>query len=350
MNPYKNLRETNFWRRTISSKMKFEIDPVISTKFKITKQNKICTAGSCFAQNLSKALKKEGYNYHVTEVADSQMTTEEIEGKSYGVFSARYGNIYTTVQLNEILKEAVGELEMSNLIWLSKDKNEYIDAIRPNIGDRFSNDSELFHSRNYHLKCVEKIIIESDIFVFTLGLTESWVSRDNGRTLPVAPGVYNLDDSTKNYDFKNLNYKETYSALDESIEILKKFNPKIKIILTVSPVPQIATYESRHVLVSNTYSKSLLRVVASEIADKYDFVDYFPSYEIITGTYTYSSYFKNDLRQVEEIGIKHVIEIFLKHYSSQNKKEDMNGRNINITETFGDDSDIVCDEEEIDKL
>ena len=37
--------------------MKFEIDPVISTKFKISKEDRICTAGSCFAQNLAKALK-----------------------------------------------------------------------------------------------------------------------------------------------------------------------------------------------------------------------------------------------------------------------------------------------------
>ena len=43
MNPYKDLPETNFWRIAISSKIKFEVDPVISTKFKINKKHKICT-------------------------------------------------------------------------------------------------------------------------------------------------------------------------------------------------------------------------------------------------------------------------------------------------------------------
>jgi hypothetical protein len=38
-------------------------------------------------------------------------------------------------------------------------------------------------------------------------------------------------------------------------------NPKAKIIVTVSPVPLIATYVDRHVLVSNCYSKAALRSV-----------------------------------------------------------------------------------------
>jgi len=350
MNPFNDLADSNFWRRAISSKSKFEVDPVISTKFKITKEQKICTAGSCFAQNLAIALKKEGYNYHVTEVADNSLSPEEQRKKSYGTFSARYGNVYTTMQLYEIFKEAIGELPVSNLVWREKDSKNYIDALRPNLGEVFEDKDQVIKSRIAHLKCVEKVIKESDIFVFTLGLTESWISKESNRTLPIAPGVYNFEESLKNYEFKNLDYQTTFYALDESIEILRKLNPSIKIILTVSPVPLIATYEKRHVLVSNTYSKSLLRIVASDIADKHDFIDYFPSYEIITGSYTYSSYFKNDLREVEELGIKHVMEVFLKHYSSDTREYiEVNDRNNDI-QKFEDDSEIICDEEEIDRL
>ena len=350
MNPYKDLPETNFWRKAISSKIKFEVDPVISTKFKINKKHKICTAGSCFAQNLALALKREGYNYHVTEQPPSSLNDELIKKYSYGVFSARYGNIYTTIQLNEIFKEAIGVLPMSEIAWEAKDGKSYIDPLRPNLGEPFEKIESLMQSREDHLSCVKRIIEESDIFVFTLGLTESWVSKKMKRTLPMAPGVYNHEDSLQDYEFKNLSYNSCLSALDECIELLNKLNPSIKIILTVSPVPLIATYENRHVLVSNTYSKSQLRVVASDIADKYDFVDYFPSYEIITGAYTYSSYFKDDLREVEQIGINHVMEIFLKHYSSEIAEDSsINLMRDEITK-FQDDSDIICDEEEIDRL
>jgi hypothetical protein len=53
------------------------------------------------------------------------------------------------------------------------------------------------------------------------------------------------------------------------------------VILTVSPVPLAATFTGRDVLVANMYSKSVLRAVAEEIRARFDFVDYFPSYESV---------------------------------------------------------------------
>src|SRR5208337_4041953 len=88
-----------------------------------------------------------------------------------------------------------------------------------------------------------------------------------------------------------------------------------RFILTVSPVPLIATMEDRSVLASTTYSKSVLRVAAEEIAGRYDEVAYFPSYEVITGNYTRSRYFDEGLRDVTEEGVSHVMRLFMKHYA-----------------------------------
>ena len=52
------------------------------------------------------------------------------------------------------------------------------------------------------------------------------------------------------------------------LERLFAVNPAARVILTVSPVPLIATYADRHVLVSNTYSKAALRAAAEEIVAK----------------------------------------------------------------------------------
>jgi hypothetical protein len=65
---------------------------------------------------------------------------------------------------------------------------------------------------------------------------------------------------------------------------LREVNPKAKVILTVSPVPLFATAVDRHVLVSTTYSKSVLRVAAQALVESYDYVFYFPAYEIVAGT------------------------------------------------------------------
>ena len=61
-------------------------------------------------------------------------------------------------------------------------------------------------------------------------------------------------------------------------------------ILTVSPVPLVATAAGKHVLVATTYSKSVLRVACEEVCQKAADVMYFPSYEIITGNYNRGSY------------------------------------------------------------
>src|SRR3546814_5220395 len=75
-------------------------------------------------------------------------------------------------------------------------------------------------------------------------------------------------------------------------------------LLTVSPVPLIATYEPEHVLCATTYSKSVLRVAATMLARGREWVDYYPSYEIITGSYNRSVYYESDYRGVNSLDRK----------------------------------------------
>ncbi|MES2303044.1 MAG: GSCFA domain-containing protein, partial [Pseudomonadota bacterium] len=91
---------------------------------------------------------------------------------------------------------------------------------------------------------------------------------------------------------------------------------------TVSPVPLVATAENRHALVATTYSKSVLRVVAEEVARTDSRVEYFPSYEIITGSYSRGRYFESDLRSVTPEGVAHVMRVFMKHFSSAGSPTD----------------------------
>ena len=131
---------------------------------------------------------------------------------------------------------------------------------------------------------------------------------------------------------------------------LAAINPQCRVILTISPIPLIATFEPRHALVATTYSKSVLRVVADEMWRKYDHVDYFPSYEIVTGSYSRGAYFEDDLRQVTDAGVAHVMRTFMRHYAR-------NGASVTQTKSGNEGEntrsaffDIVCDEEEIARL
>jgi hypothetical protein len=105
--------------------------------------------------------------------------------------------------------------------------------------------------------------------------------------------------------------------MNAALGIIRSKNPKARFILTVSPVPLIATAEDRSVLVSTTYSKSVLRTACEEVAADYADVAYFPSYEVITGTYNRGRYFASDLRSVTEEGVAHVMRLFMRHYAGE---------------------------------
>jgi hypothetical protein len=125
----------------------------------------------------------------------------------------------------------------------------------------------------------------------------------------------------------------------------------VRVLLTVSPVPLIATYEERHVLTATTYSKSVLRVAAETIVRETDWVDYFPSFEIITGSFNAGMYYQPDAREVTEAGVAHVMRCFSQHYlTGQQAGGSTSGVPLQAAAQDEDAGEIVCDEEAIDQV
>ena len=56
------------------------------------------------------------------------------------------------------------------------------------------------------------------------------------------------------------------ARLDRADDILRRYNPGVKLIVSLSPVPLHATFrhETEHVVEANMYSKSVLRVAAGD--------------------------------------------------------------------------------------
>jgi hypothetical protein len=151
--------------------------------------------------------------------------------------------------------------------------------------------------------------------VFTLGPTETWVSRVDGAAYPLCPGVAGGEFDEVRHAFVNLSVSEVVADAEAAIDFIRAVNPKARVILTVSPVPLVATAEDRSVLVSTTYSKAVLRVAAEQVSAGRDYVAYFPSFEIITGNHAGGRYFDADLRSVTAEGVAHVMRLFMRHYA-----------------------------------
>ncbi|ATE64029.1 GSCFA domain-containing protein [Rhizorhabdus dicambivorans] len=312
--PYRSLPEAAFWRRAVAGKGP-AIDPLAGGFLSLGREDKVATAGSCFAQNIARYLKRSGFNYMVSETAHPIVPAAVAERHGYGLYSARYGNIYTARQLLQLFERAYGRFSPAEAIWRAPEGDSgLVDAFRPTIEPGgFASEAELLADRAHHFARVREMFETLDIFVFTLGLTEGWESRIDGAVYPVCPGVSGGTFDPERHAFHNFRVGEVTEDLSAFITALRGVNPKARIILTVSPVPLVATASGNHVLAATTYSKSALRAAAQEIAEDHEGVFYFPSYEIIMGAPAAARYFAENMRNVTEEGVAQVMSVFLRH-------------------------------------
>lgn len=312
--PYRELPEAAYWRRAVAGKGP-AVDPLSGGFLALGRDDKVATAGSCFAQHIARYLKRSGFNYMVSESAHPILPADVAERHGYGLFSARFGNIYTARQLLQLFDRAYGAFAPAEDIWpAAEGDGRVVDPFRPTIEPGgYASEAELRADRAHHLAKVREMFETLDIFVFTLGLTEGWESRIDGAVFPVCPGVSGGVFDPAKHAFHNFRVAEVTADLATFIARLRGVNPGARIILTVSPVPLVATASGNHVLAATTYSKSVLRAAAQEIAEDHDGVFYFPSYEMITGAPAAARYFAADMRNVTEEGVAQVMAVFLRH-------------------------------------
>lgn len=320
--PYSHQPERAFWSRAVAMKHATEISGLFDGIPRLASA-KFATAGSCFAQHMGRALKAHGLHYMDYEPAPPFLYAKAayydppppiLDAKNlscfgYGIYSCRYGNIYSARQLRQLFEEAFGRRRPQDAIWVKGER--YYDALRPGVEPNgFGSAEELEAMRSSHLSRVRALFTDLDVFVFTLGLTETWVSARDGTAYPIAPGVMAGEYDPSEHRFENFRYNDVYEDLFGFIEGLRAVNPLAKLLLTVSPVPLAATATSNHVLLATTYSKSVLRSVAGDFAADFADVYYFPSFEVITGQPAHHMYYSPDLRTVCQAGVDEVMRHF----------------------------------------
>ncbi|WP_320535866.1 GSCFA domain-containing protein [Pseudarthrobacter sp. IC2-21] len=287
-------------------------------KFSIDPSDAIATAGSCFAQHIARNLRANGFNVVDSEPAPPFLSASTAEKFGFGVYSARFGNIYYVRQLLQLAQEAFGLRRPANWIW-TKD-GRYYDALRPTVEPNgLSSPESVKEHREQHLRAVRTMVKSATVLVFTFGLTEGWVEKTTGTVFPTAPGTVCGDFDSEIFEFKNFDYPEILSDFQELRNLLLGQNPDLKFIITVSPVALAATATKDHVLLATTYSKSVLRAVTGELSRLYTDVDYFPSFEIITGSQARGTYWDESLRGVSSEGVNEVMRHFFYSYPPVSK-------------------------------
>ena len=115
-NPYEHLPISAYWKTGVTQENPYKIQNIYRKKFNIESTTKIATAGSCFAQHISRYLKKNGYNVLDFEQPPPSLPQNYHHKFGFSMYSARYGNIYTVRQLLQLAQEVASNWTPKNNI------------------------------------------------------------------------------------------------------------------------------------------------------------------------------------------------------------------------------------------
>ncbi|GGT21985.1 GSCFA domain-containing protein [Streptomyces griseoviridis] len=309
--PYAGLPARSFWRTAVAEPDPLDITDLWTPKFTVGPDDPVITAGSCFAAHIGRALLDQGMHWYDAEPPPPGLTRAEQSARGYRRFSFRTGNIYSAAALYQWVAWALGETAPPEEVW--EHDGAWYDPWRPAVEPAgFATPEDLLRSREVTLAAVRTALTRADVLVFTLGLTEVWYDEETGTALPVCPGTLRGTFDPARHVLRRHTVADVHRDLTRTLALARRANPRLRTVLTVSPVPLTATATGGHVLVATSHSKSVLRAAAGQLADDDGDIDYFPSYEIVTGFPYRAAFYEPNLRGVTPEGVRFVMTHFFR--------------------------------------
>jgi hypothetical protein len=152
--------------------------------------------------------------------------------------------------------------------------------------------------------------------IITLGSSFSYRLKDEdsfqNSNVSKISGVANCHRAPAQWFQKHLmTIDETIAALDNVIHQLFRFNTKLNIIFTISPVRHI-----RDGVVENNRSKARLLESVHHLVNKFDKLFYFPSYELVIDVLRDYRFYAEDMVHPNYLATDYVLENFVRMFMS----------------------------------
>lgn len=234
--------------------MKFRFEfPIKKLAEPITHQQKLMLMGSCFTENIGEKLDKykfttwqnpNGILFNPVSVAEA--LTDYIENRRF----------------------AKEDLFFFNEGWHSWKHHSRYSGIQAD---------EALQKINASVASAHIFLKETDYLIITLG--SSWVYTLTEKAANAVVGSVAANNHKAPADWftrKLLQPEDVLRVLDNVIHRLFHFNPKLKIVFTISPVRHL-----REGVVENNRSKAVLIQAVHHLVDKFDRLFYFPAYELV---------------------------------------------------------------------
>ena len=145
VNPYSDLPASAFWKTGVAQENPYSIRGIYTKKFDISAEDKIATAGSCFAQHISRHLKNNGYS--VMDLEPAPPGLQELHQMfDFSMYSASMEIFILFVNCFSLRKSC--RRMVTSKLYLGED-GKYFDALRPAIEpEGFDAADEVVEHRN----------------------------------------------------------------------------------------------------------------------------------------------------------------------------------------------------------
>ena len=285
---------------------KYELLPFVQKHPIMDMTTAIGSAGSCFAFEIAKVFQQKGYNYIITERNDDPGSGMSIDGYTpgdkYAKFCANYGILFNTPSFRQLAERAFG-LKSTKQILFQQSERDWVDPYRENV--TFYSHEAYINDYDRHIAACRASLEQVEVFIITLGLNECWEFKD-GTVMSRNPrsNMYPL------VKHKTLTVQENVDNIQAFFDIVKQHNPKFKLIISVSPIPFLATGRAKehHIITANTHSKAVLRVAAEELISNNEDMYYLPSYELVMECI--KDAWEADDRHVKPSTVEQVVQMF----------------------------------------
>ena len=249
-------------------KFKLEFDIAKSNNY-IKYGHTITSLGSCFSNNMIQKVLKYKFN----------------------VIDHKLGSLYNPHSIFNCIRKAVQKIYFESVL---------IDGMYMSFD--LHSDTRATSKKEFNFLSESKMNIlsgglkESEWLMITLGT--AWAHTYLNSNTIVA-NCHKLPQ--KYFKKKLLSVEFILQEFKELHALLSQFNPKLKILFTISPVRHI-----KDGLPENTLSKSILHLAVHDIIKKYSQCYYFPAYEIMIDELRDYRFYKTDLIHPNELAIDYI--------------------------------------------
>ncbi|NVN10177.1 GSCFA domain-containing protein [Nguyenibacter vanlangensis] len=220
-----------------------------TTRF-ISSGTRITTFGSCFAQHINAHLKMIGFD-----------TARDRDG---GVYISLMGE--GLVNVHSLLQQFEWALEDT----------------APPTGLWHGFKAESFGYDEAVRQRTREIFLSTDVFILTFGVSEIWYDEMTKGVFWRAVPMAHFDASR--HKFRVASFAETRAAMERILDLIRKHVPEARVVMTVSPVPLVATFRPVSCITANSASKAIIRAALDEVQRERgdERLFYFPAYDAIT--------------------------------------------------------------------